>query len=210
MITYVFFNRKVGVYIPRKELYLVKQEGVAYSWRAPLAVYNGRCYIGLTASEGGDDSLLGEYLGTCTGLLDEWSEKDCYVDFASNIEGKLYTVKGYDTDFMIGFKAHIDEPSHSFTPLINDNDINLKHGADLFEDRLHLAGNYNKVTYQSYADWSSESEKVVRVFDDASQDILTEFVDSLNKGKFFPIEAILSEDENGANYEDISKKPFVF
>ena len=58
-------------------------------------IYEGRCYVQYNHIDNGTD-LIGEYLGTATGLIDEWTPKEGYVDFAGSVRGDFYSVKGYD------------------------------------------------------------------------------------------------------------------
>jgi hypothetical protein len=79
----------------------------------PLFVYQDKIYIrystaiaspdGYTVSEADMLNLRGDYLGTTTGGIDEWSGDDAYVaDFSSNIgEAEVYTVKGYDSNYRL-------------------------------------------------------------------------------------------------------------
>ena len=198
-----------GVYIPQAKLSLVERDDVCYSWVAPIAIYNGRSYIRLGIVDDVDDSLLGEHLGTCTGLLKEWSDPYEYVDFSGNIEGELYAIKGYDTDFMIGLKTSFEDSSDVISALINGNDITLTTGADIFEKRLHLAGNYDKVTYQSREDWY-ESNGNIKTFDKASSDILSDFVNSLNKGKVMLTDEIPLEDKDSSIFDEKELCHLVF
>ena len=46
-----------------------------------LFIYDGRCYVQY-GSLADASHLAGDYLGTATGLIDEWTEKDGYVDLA--------------------------------------------------------------------------------------------------------------------------------
>lgn len=198
-----------GVYIPQSKLSLVERDDVCYSWVGPIAIYNGRSYIGLGIVDDVDESLLGEHLGTCTGLVKEWSDPYEYVDFSGNMEGELYAIKGYDTDFMIGLKTSFEDSSDAISALINGNDITLTTGADIFEKRLHLAGNYDKVTYQSREDWY-ESKGNIKTFDKASSDILSDFVNSLNKGKVMLTDEIPLEDKDSSIFDEKELCHLVF
>ncbi len=200
---------KEGVYIPQSKLSLVERDDVCYSWVGPIAIYNGRSYIGLGILDDVDNSLLEEHLGTCTGLLKEWSDPYEYVDFSGNMEGELYAIKGYDTDFMIGLKTSYEDSTVAISALINGNDITLTTGADIFEKRLHLAGNYDKVTYQSREDWY-ESNGNIKTFDKASSVILSDFVNSLNKGKVMLVDEIPLEDKDSSIFDEKELCHLVF
>ena len=47
------------------------------------------------------EGIVGEHLGTVTGMIDEWTPEEGYVDFAGSICGDFYSVKGYDPEFML-------------------------------------------------------------------------------------------------------------
>ncbi len=82
-----------------------------------------------------------------------------------------------------------ESSSDTFTLLMNDNDITLTTGADIVEKQLHLACNYTKVTYQSRKDWY-HSKGNIKTFDNASSDIITNFVTALNQGEVMHIDSI--------------------
>ena len=58
-------------------------------------IYQGRCYVQYEWIDHGD-ALVGEYLGTATGLIDEWTPQEGYVDLAGSVQGDFYAVNGYD------------------------------------------------------------------------------------------------------------------
>ena len=102
---------------------------------------------------------------------------------------------------MIGLQSSYSDSSNTFTPLINDNDIILTTGADIFEERLHLAGNYTKVTYQSRKDWY-HSKGNIKTFDNASSDIIANFVTALNHGEVMHIDSIPLKDKDSSIYDE--------
>lgn len=111
-------------------------------------IYQGRCYAQYEWIYD-DVDMIGEYLGTATGLIDEWTPKEGYVELAGSIEGDFYAVKGYDPAFMLCMK----DPTGAVSTYICNNGITLKYGSELYEDRLHLSGNIASVEYESRVSW---------------------------------------------------------
>jgi hypothetical protein len=144
----------------------------------PLFVYQGRIYIrystaiaspdGYTVSEEDMLGLRGDYLGTTTGGIDEWSGSEDYIDdFASNIgEAEVYTVKGYDSKYRLmvytpyegGFGCEIYD---SFGGLTMDS------GDDYF-DIIKLKDNVVSYQYESLDSWNNGgTQKVEQQADEA-------------------------------------------
>ena len=87
-----------GITIPQLEVNLKKPTDGMYDMQA-LFIYNGRVYR--HAQNVDNSSLRGRHLATVTGLIDEWTKEDGYVELAGVTPGEIYTVKGYDPDFML-------------------------------------------------------------------------------------------------------------
>lgn len=167
-------SKQDGVTIPAMEVDLCKNVS---SDMAAFFMYTGRIYV---QDEWIYDhpELVGEYLGTATGKIDEWTKQDGYVELAGSIEGDFYTVNGYDPAFMLCMK----EEDGAVTTFINDNGITLYTGADLFEDRLKLEGNYDVVLWQDKeAFWYSEEATQVRTED---LDFIKRFIEEINQAEF--------------------------
>ena len=49
-------------------------------------IYEGRCYVQYREIYE-DVDLIDKHLGTVTGLIDEWTPEDGYVDFAGSAQG---------------------------------------------------------------------------------------------------------------------------
>ncbi len=87
-----------GITIPQSQISLKKPTGEIFVMQG-LFIYGGRVY---RHSQNVDDpALRGKYLATVTGLIDEWTQEDGYVELAGTSPGEIYTVKGYDPDFML-------------------------------------------------------------------------------------------------------------
>lgn len=167
-------SKQDGVTIPAMEVDLCKNVS---SDMAAFFIYTGRIYV---QDEWIYDhpELVGEYLGTATGKIDEWTKQDGYVELAGSIEGDFYTVNGYDPAFMLCMK----EEDGAVTTFINDNGITLYTGADLFEDRLKLEGNYAAVLWQDKdAFWYSEEATQVQTED---LDFIKRFIEEIDQAEF--------------------------
>lgn len=185
-------NNDNGITIPKREVYLAKNDGVAMDMHA-LFIYEGRVYISFGEYGNISDEIVGEYLGTSTGMIDEWTPKDGYVDFAGSIEGDFYSVNGYDKEFMLCMK----DSDGTVSIFYNDNGITLHQSSDLFEERLHLKGNYVQAYYQNDKEWNY-GEGYHNV-DSQDMNIIDSFVDALNSG------SLISVDGNETNMYSLNQ-----
>jgi len=178
-----------GLYIPAFEL-PEKVEGVALDMIG-LVVYNGNIYT--QAEDYYDDealrieSLVGDYLGYASGSIDEWSKQEEYAhDFASSVAGKVYSVKGYDTDFRICIREETrdenGEPTLWIQFLDRLNGITLATGEDLFENKLHIRDRVESIQWQGHDDWNLMKENLQDA--DIAPALWKEFLTQIDKGKF--------------------------
>lgn len=134
-----------GVYIPPEPMPGAPGIGMAADMIG-FVVHDGRMYT--QTGEYATETLLGEYLFTATGSIDEWSGSDEYVEGASSIGGDVYTVKGYDPAFRLCMTG--DERGLMILDCLSG--ITLRTGGDLFFDRLHI-DNYDSAFYVTDIDW---------------------------------------------------------
>jgi hypothetical protein len=152
----------------------------------PLFVYQDKIYIrystaiaspdGYTVSEADMLNLRGDYLGTTTGGIDEWSGDEAYIaDFASNIgEAEVYTVKGYDSKYRLmvytpyegGFGCEIYD---SFGGLTMDK------GDDYF-GLLGLKGNVVSYQWENLDSWNNGG---IQKTEQQADDALNKFIKAL-------------------------------
>ncbi len=185
-------NGDNGITIPKREVYLAKNDGVEMDMLA-FFIYEGRVYISFGEYGNISDEIVGEYLGTSTGMIDEWTPKDGYVDFAGSIEGDFYSVNGYDKEFVLCMK----DAEGAVSIFYNDNGITLYQSSDLFEERLHLKGNYVQAYYQNDKEWNyGEGYHNVNSQD---MNIIDSFVDALNSG------SLISVDGNETNMYSLNQ-----
>lgn len=156
-----------------------------------LVVYNGNVYTQAESYSGSDalaiNHLTGKYLGYATGSIDEFSTDEDYEnEFASTLEGKVFEVKGYDTDFRICIRNEIEDENGkkqlSIEYLDHLNGIKIKNGSELFEQRLHLSNRIAAVKWQSHEDWDNARGNLQNA--QIGNKLWTEFIDQINKGEF--------------------------
>ena len=135
-----------GVTIPQMEVTL--SDDVAADMIG-FFIYQGKVY---TQYEWiyDDIDIVGEYLGTATGLIDEWTPADGYVELAGSVSGDFYSVKGYDPSFMLC----MNDPSGAICTYVCSRGITVKYGSELYEERLHLRGNFSAVEYETRESWN--------------------------------------------------------
>jgi len=127
------------VYLPDEEVNLSSSNTADMMG---LFVYGGRLYVEYEwLNDAGN--LAGKYLGRATGLIDEWTKADGYVEFAGSVEGDIYTVNGYDPEFMLCM-----EINGRLCTYIARTGYRLNTGHDLFEDRMKLTELYDAAYFR--------------------------------------------------------------
>lgn len=147
-------------------------------------VYKGHVYTQAQSyyeeEVNGVKDLVGDYLGEAKGSLDEWSTQSDYAtEFASTYDGPVYSVKGYDDNF----RVCIYNEKESLSILENYDHIGLTTGNDLFEERLHLKGNIETVTYENHKDWDN-GVNVYKPLEGISQEEFDSFIETLCESSF--------------------------
>lgn len=195
------------VKIPAMRVELAKpNNGVTMDMLA-FFIYEGRCYVQDEYYQDGF-SLLGDYVGTSVGLIDEWTSEDGYVDYAGSISGKFYEVKGYDPEFMLCMKL-ADGEVETF---INNNGITLGKGSDLIEDRLHLKDNVEKVSFKTQKEWdtSLQNEKN-HVLPEEYDALVNQFLDAFSEADFMYIsDTTLDVNETGSYHQNPNNYHLTF
>ena len=182
-------TEKTGLYIPAQEL-PEPAEGVECDMIGAL-VYEGHVYTEAETYYGEEaekiDGLMEEKLGHAAGTLNEWSEDADYaVEFASTMDGEVYTVRGYDREFRLCVRR-LGEDAQGAPLLILQflerlNGITLTEGADLFEARLHLLSRTGEVAYQSHADWNEAKMQIKPI--SFPSGVLETFLEQLGQKEF--------------------------
>ena len=168
------------VNIPAMKVELAQPENGVVMDMLAFFIYEGRCYVQDQYYKVGF-SLVGDYVGTSKGLIDEWTTEEGYVDYVGSVSGQFYEVKGYDPAFMLCMKFD-DGAVETF---INNNGISLGKGADLIEDRLCLTNNYEKMTFKTQKEWDEDfrNEKN-HVLPEAYDNLIEQFLDDFSSADF--------------------------
>ena len=164
-----------GVTIPKMEVSLSAKTAADM---IAFFIYHGNCYVHYEWMD--DAGLVGEYLGTATGLIDEWTSKDGYVELAGSVKGDFFSVKGYDPEFMLCTK----DATGAVSTYICNNGITLHYGAELYEDRLHLSERYSAVQYETRASWNYGRNERYQM--EGNDEIIHNFIEQLDKAEFIP------------------------
>lgn len=169
-----------GVTIPKKNVSLSAKEAADM---LAFFIYQGRCYVQYEWVYD-NEYMIGEYLGTATGLIDEWTPKEGYVELAGSISGDFYSVQGYDPSFMLC----MTDTDGAVSTYICNNGITLKYGSELYEDRLHLSGNIKAVQYESRSSWYFSQKERYQM--DGVPDIVLDFIKEIDSALFFPCDLV--------------------
>lgn len=130
--------------------------------------------------------LVGEYVGEAKGTLDCWSsQEDWATEFASTYSGPVYKVKGYSEEFRLCI--YVNQGQEEWLQILDNYDgIGLNSGADLFEERLHITGNVESVTYRTHDDWEKQNSE--KPFTGVSEEDMNEFFRELCGSPFVRID----------------------
>ncbi|MEK5398662.1 hypothetical protein [Paenibacillus sp. FSL K6-2859] len=182
-------NASGGIVIPKLELPDTKS-GVMADMIA-LVVYKDNIYTQSATRINAADAaaLRGDKLGRTTGGIDEWSGKDKYIELASNIgETDIYSVKGYDSDFLIMSYSEIN--GEVFAELYeHTNGITVNSGADLF-GKLNIEGRITSVQWESFDSWNNGQQQYTPLADDEA---LNGFLKALQAAKPLAAEPLIAQ-----------------
>lgn len=106
--------------------------------------------------------LVGEYVGEAKDILHcldyGLSKENWNVEFASTYSGPVYKVKGYSEEFRLCI--YVNQGQEEWLQILDNYDgIGLNSGADLFEERFHITGNVESVTYRTHDDWEKQNSE---------------------------------------------------
>ncbi len=159
-----------GVTIPPEEVTLGRTDGIEVDMSA-FFIYNGHCYAECGYVENGE--LVGDYVGTATGMIDEWTPEDGYVELAGSVNGDFYTVNGYDPSFMLCMRSSGDE---NWTQLFTSSTgITLTDGGDIYDERLHIKGRVVSARYRTWSDYFYGNE----IYEDVDMETVNSLIDAL-------------------------------
>ncbi len=170
-----------GVEIPKLEMNLKKENGLEMDMLG-FFIHDGRSYIQYDfAGENAD--FVGEQVGTVTGLIDEWTPAEGYVEGAGTFTGKIYEVEGVVPEFML-CTVWDDGTVETY---INNNGMTLGKGSDLVDDRLHLRDNFKEVSFQTDYDWNYTWDEPTQLSEEYHA-LFEQFLDSFAEGDFEYVE----------------------
>lgn len=176
-----------GITIPKIEVALATKDAEKADMLA-FFIYEGRCYVHYEFLYDEMD-IVGKYLGTATGLINEWTPKEGYVDFAGSICGDFYSVNGYDPEFMLCTK----DGNGVVSIYICNNGITLNYGKELYEDRLHLSENMTGIQYESRASWYYSMGELYEL--DVTEAYIQNFIRQLSTEKFLLCQDVEEQEE---------------
>lgn len=155
-------------------------------------IYQGRVYVQYEWIYD-ETNIVGEYLGTATGLIDEWTEEDGYVELAGSVGGDFYSVNGYDPSFMLCMK---DATGQVCTYICNTG-ITIKYGSELYDERLHLKGNFFAVEYETRESWNWNKGELSQL--DKDNEIIAAFIDEICSEEFILWSTVPSKEGHTQN-----------
>lgn len=167
------------VTIPAMEV-LLQQENDMEADMIGFFIYEGRCYV--ETCDYMTKEVVGDYVCTSTGFIDEWTSEDGYVELAGSIEAKFYEVKGINPEFML---CTIFE-NGTVETYIHNNGITLDKGSELLVDRLGLDENYKQVSYLTGEEWENQykTKQEPTVISEEERELFDKFIASFNEGDF--------------------------
>ncbi len=199
----VAYDESVGVTIPPMEVQLGSSAGEAADMIA-FFIYGGRSYVHYETVDGQyADTVIGEHLGHATGLINEWTPREGYVELAGSVEGDFYAVRGFDPGFLLCMRWGDGDVAL----FVNDNGLTLRTGADLYEDRLHLTENYTGLTYETHDSWNEGPEEL-RTLSPEYEPAVRDFIAALDAAPFLPREAI--PEPEGQSFYDVLETYHVY
>lgn len=143
-----------GIHIPRMEVSLSASDSAKADMIA-FFIYEGRTYVQYEYL-GKDLDLIDGYLATTTGLIDEWTPKEGYVDLAGNIQDNIYSIRGINPDFMLCTRMGDGQ----IQTYINNNGMTIKTGADILEKGFHLSEQFAALNYQTSDAWYNSTDEM--------------------------------------------------
>ncbi len=101
----------------------------------PFLTYKGKAYIRYEMT-GNDKALRGNYLGEVLphDMVKGWKKGDPYPDFVGFFSGKVYTVRGYDPDYLLA----VDTDAHGLEIYYCPRLERIRNGRDILGKQFHL------------------------------------------------------------------------
>ena len=170
---------KEGITIPKRNVSL-KNDPAADMML--LFIYQGNCYVQYEIVQG--TAIKGKRLGTVTGMIDEWTPADGYVELAGCAYGDFFEVEGYDPSFMLC----MNEGEDAVMTYVCDSGYTLTYGADLFEEKFQLSDHYSAMQYETSQSWFNSMGECYQV--NGTSDVVDEFIRKLNTAEFMLYDSV--------------------
>ena len=193
-----------GIYyppIPERQIGYVFVKNAEVLFPFSYLYYNGSIYTSsqeISSAEKADIEALAEGIKEI-GLADVysnraqfWSEDPGMLSYADdNINGTIYSMTGYDTDFRVcvQYEQYIepmDETYYGFIVYDKLSGIIVNKGSDLFKDRLHL-DEYTEIHIM-------RSDENGETYEEPLSEDCSEFVQAIMDGKFIEADYDARED----------------
>lgn len=196
-----------GIFMPKVK-FSVPDNTIEACRAYGIIAYNDKMYTSNeTISLEKNVNLKGKFLGNVNSIMDLYMKSDYYLNATStgmpylekfieeqtNINpntyigdyivdnySEVYEVNGYDTDFRI---CTYNEKENSIKIFQRLNGITVKYGKDIFNDRLKIKGNFEKIEYQYYPDWY-HGKKDYKKFKNVTIEDINIFLDEINNAEF--------------------------
>lgn len=181
-----WINKDVEIYDKAESEAINSEENVHLQQEEELAsdmslffIYEGHCYV--QTCDYMTKDVVGDYVCTTTGRIDEWTNEDGYVELAGSIAAKFYEVKGIDPEFML-CTVYENDVVETFI----NNAITLDKGSELLVDRIGLEENYKQVSYLTDREWENQykTKQKPTVISEEHRELFDRFIDSFNEGDF--------------------------
>ncbi len=158
-------------------------------------------YVEYDWIENGSD-VVGKRLGTATGLIDEWTPRDGYVELAGSVAGDFYEVKGYDPSFMLC----MNNSEGWVTIYICNTGVTLKNGSEVYTERLHIL-DYESIRYETRDSWYYGRNEFFEL--NGNDDVIRAFIDELNAAEFMLCDSVPAP-KTGNIYHDLESYHMFF
>lgn len=159
-----------GVFLPNPQINLNAKIGET-AQMIGFFIWGGRYY---EVYAWDNTWTAGEYVCTSNGLIDEWTQKDGYVDGAGSVPGDFYAVEGYDPDFLLCSPV-------GGVLYINNAGMHLTQGSEILSERFHMTETETDIRFLSREDWFYSLRDWQEVPEDALpavQELLTVLTDA--------------------------------
>lgn len=167
------------IHLPKTNI----EEYLSADYINPYIYYNGHYYFPYLQTS--DIDLLGSYLETTISNDYKYYVESDISDGINVYSTDIYSVNGYDSDFMICMPF-----GDRYLILINNNDYTISYGHDIFEEKLHMQGRCESISYISHDNYiNPDIEHIYRSGNIRKPPI--QFLESIMNSQWFYSEDVL-------------------